>query len=497
MSPEQRETARLKLKELEKTATDEALPEIQRGYQLLGFTTDGLRVNLMRQGQLPRSSVELTKQATRAWAEGRKEDAMRLAAEALARNPYDVRAYQILKLVPPKNIPGQLNLQDPFAQDPGVVKAHVPENRAAPERPANAQAQDLMHQAIQARYARDMDGTFRFALDAMRADPTSRTVQQFYGLVIQDREKNMRRRSTTLGFLNDAVDAENAGKHAQAIALAEKAASVDPDPVILNMIKDLKSKAAPEKAAAPRRRQPSSSGGLPLWPIGAAAGLALAGFGVARSKGTWSSQDLETSEPTEADVEKARQNRYRLKVAAISAAAGFAVVYGGPWLWRAAAPTIAGMWQGARSSVQRGMASEAGGIFPEGAPAAGEKIIPGFTTVESQVINESQQILESPEFAKLQEAYKAGRPVIVKIGGRLIQYEPNLPSEGMSNFGQGGFYLGPKAFQSPVEVQKTVLHEMYRLATSAFSGGVTGPLASRETDETFNFANRAIAVIKK
>lgn len=213
MSPDEKEVARQKLREQEKAAGDGQLPEIQRGYELLGFTADGLRVDLMRQGRLPRSSEELTKQATQAWAEGRKEDAMRLAAEALARNPYDVRAYQILKLAPPKNIPGQMNLQDPFVQDSSVVKVDAPpETRAAPERPANAEAQALLRKTVDARKARDMDATLRFALDAMRADPTSTVVQQVYGVVIQDREKQMRRRNATLGFLNQAIDAENAGK---------------------------------------------------------------------------------------------------------------------------------------------------------------------------------------------------------------------------------------------------------------------------------------------
>ena len=283
MSPAQKEAARQRLKILEETATDDVLPEIQRGYQLLGFPTDGLRVDLMRKGQLPRSSGELTRQAAQAAAEGRKADAMRLAAEALARNPEDEQAYKILKLVPPKDIGGHVNPQDPFSQDSSVVKPDVSAGETEPSRSPNQQAQALMRQAIQVRRARDVDGTFKLALDAMRADPTSNTVQQFYGLVLQDREKQMRRLSTTLNFVNQAVDAANAGHKDQALAFANQALASDPNPVTRQFVEELRARSTQAQAASQRSPQaPTSKNMPPGVPIGGGALLFAIGAWVAK-----------------------------------------------------------------------------------------------------------------------------------------------------------------------------------------------------------------------
>lgn len=123
---------------------------------------------------------------------------------------------------------------------------------------------------------------------------------------------------------------------------------------------------------------------------------------------------------------------------------------------------------------------------------------PGFSKVESDIINESEKILSSPEFEKIKIAHKEGKSVTVIIDGRTIQYEPNLPSSGMTMFGEDGFLIGREAFSSKEESAKTVLHELYRLKNSSSSLGVTGELATQETKATFDFANRTIEeLIKK
>jgi hypothetical protein len=65
----------------------------------------------------------------------------------------------------------------------------------------------------------------------------------------------------------------------------------------------------------------------------------------------------------------------------------------------------------------------------------------------------------------------------------------------MTMLGENGFLIGREAFTSQAEPGKTVLHELYRLGTSASAGGVSGSLAASETAAAFNFAERAIGVL--
>ncbi|MBB5865791.1 adhesin HecA-like repeat protein [Xanthomonas arboricola] len=120
-----------------------------------------------------------------------------------------------------------------------------------------------------------------------------------------------------------------------------------------------------------------------------------------------------------------------------------------------------------------------------------QKIIPGFTVVESKVFEEAGSIVRSDELAKIEAAHRQGVALEVTVSGRKIMYEPGMPASGMTMFGEDGFIIGRDAFKSQGELQKTILHELHRLNTSASSVGVTGPLAAKETDEAFNFAERA------
>ncbi|HVJ54889.1 MAG TPA: hypothetical protein VM689_20685 [Aliidongia sp.] len=119
-----------------------------------------------------------------------------------------------------------------------------------------------------------------------------------------------------------------------------------------------------------------------------------------------------------------------------------------------------------------------------------------FSTAEIAIVSETQSILEAPEFAQLAAAHEAGDSLVVHIGGRLIQYEPNLPASGMSLFGENGFLLGPEAFASTSELKQTILHELYRLTFSRAAGGVSGELATQETHAAASFAARAAGLIR-
>lgn len=75
--------------------------------------------------------------------------------------------------------------------------------------------------------------------------------------------------------------------------------------------------------------------------------------------------------------------------------------------------------------------------------------------------------------------------------------EPGLPASGMTMFGENGFLIGREAFTSSGELLKTVLHELYRLNTSASSAGVSAQLSVQETKAAFEFAERAFKELIK
>ena len=114
-----------------------------------------------------------------------------------------------------------------------------------------------------------------------------------------------------------------------------------------------------------------------------------------------------------------------------------------------------------------------------------------FSPAELRVIGEAKSIMASPQMLDLAAAHGAGESLTVTIGGRLVQYEPGLPASGMTMFGDSGFFLGPEAFSSNLELSQTVLHELHRLNFSNSAGGVSADLAARETHAAASFAARS------
>jgi hypothetical protein len=116
--------------------------------------------------------------------------------------------------------------------------------------------------------------------------------------------------------------------------------------------------------------------------------------------------------------------------------------------------------------------------------------------IEGITVNEAQSVLSSQEFAQLRAAYLAEQESTVTIGGRTIQYEPNMPSyiSGMTDFNNNGFALGPRAFATPQETQATVLHELYRLNTTqaGLAGAHSGESAAVESDAAIEFVKRVL-----
>ncbi|MDR2776772.1 MAG: hypothetical protein LBB17_01865, partial [Puniceicoccales bacterium] len=145
-------------------------------------------------------------------------------------------------------------------------------------------------------------------------------------------------------------------------------------------------------------------------------------------------------------------------------------------------------------SVSRKMESQGAG---EALRTSGTgKKLPKLTELESKIIAEANGIFNSKEIDLLRTAHMENKPLTVKINGRLVQYEPELPYSGLTMFGENGFLMGKEAFSSIPELKKTLLHELHRLHTSKLSAGVNAHLVVIETDSAFNFAEKYFKDIK-
>jgi RHS repeat-associated protein len=126
----------------------------------------------------------------------------------------------------------------------------------------------------------------------------------------------------------------------------------------------------------------------------------------------------------------------------------------------------------------------------------------GFTAAEGTVINEASALLKSEGLNVITEAAKKGQFAEVKIGERVIVFEPELGKMGASAITlteEGGFALGPAAFNSTKELTKTLLHELHRLRFSDVvkTGSASANSASTSTKQAFEFAEEAVKVITK
>jgi LysM repeat protein len=147
---------------------------------------------------------------------------------------------------------------------------------------------------------------------------------------------------------------------------------------------------------------------------------------------------------------------------------------------------------GARLPLKTGEPSAA-----KATTAAADAALAGFNAAEKAIIIEVRAMLKAPELAQIRAAHAAGKEVVVKIGGRLIQYEPAMNASGMTMFGENGFLIGRQAFTSEAEFVKTLLHETHRLVTSAIGrgAGASGAAVAAETEAAFTFAERAYRAV--
>ena len=106
-------------------------------------------------------------------------------------------------------------------------------------------------------------------------------------------------------------------------------------------------------------------------------------------------------------------------------------------------------------------------------------------SLDASIAAEVRAILSSPEMAQLRAAHASGREIQLTIGGRWIQYEPNLPHSGFTFFEKNGFTLGRNAFSSEHELIQTLIHEIFRLRSSAIGRGVV-PSTATSMQETIS-----------
>jgi hypothetical protein len=109
----------------------------------------------------------------------------------------------------------------------------------------------------------------------------------------------------------------------------------------------------------------SDPGSSPLLPIGAAAGIGLASYGVLRPKQTWSRREDLGGNAVVDPEDDAYWKRHAQAVMA-SAAIGAAVAFGGPWVLPRIGAGVAAAWRYAAPSFQRVVQSEFGAVHPSG-----------------------------------------------------------------------------------------------------------------------------------
>jgi hypothetical protein len=136
-----------------------------------------------------------------------------------------------------------------------------------------------------------------------------------------------------------------------------------------------------------------------------------------------------------------------------------------------------------------------GVITRRAAKKAAASALAGFTATEKAVIAESKQILLSREMIQVRQAQRLGKEITTEIRGRWIQYEPELPWSGLTNWEKNGFTIGRQAFTSEEELTKTILHELYRLSTSVVRNTGGGGGNNAETKLAFEFAERALKAV--
>lgn len=114
--------------------------------------------------------------------------------------------------------------------------------------------------------------------------------------------------------------------------------------------------------------------------------------------------------------------------------------------------------------------------------------------LDGSILGDVRAIFRSPLIKSIRQAFAKNIEVKVTIGKYYVQYEPAIPAgmcSAMTDFAGNGFTMARDAFKTEDEFKKTLLHEVYRLRTSAQAPVEAGHERQRiETDAAFQFAER-------
>jgi hypothetical protein len=201
----------------------------------------------------------------------------------------------------------------------------------------------------------------------MRTDPSSRGVQEFYLIAADD---NARHTEIT-ECLAQSKRAMQAGRRAEAVDWARKAALMSGDPKDLEALASFEGKIAAlppqEDAAKVSKKTKPEKEGFPLWPIGAVFGITALGYGLYRAKQTTTSEEGLDPNP-KVPPGQARRN-YLLSAIGVGALlVAVALWEFGPPAWTAVRAFLATMGPtGAEMSLQQvgagGTGSASGGAI--------------------------------------------------------------------------------------------------------------------------------------
>lgn len=378
MTPEQKQGARTSLAALEQTAATPAdLEEIAQGYLMLDEHSpaagrQAVRIATRLQQMKPRDSQGFTIAASGLYQMGDFPAATDWAKKALELNPDDHEARTVYMFSVGRSKQGDAGppiTEGPSSPSPGPA-GFASQDWDVPIKDASPQALALMKQASSARHAGDMEQPLRLAKEAMRVDPGSVVVQRFYAVVEADHKKHVE----TLQYLRLSGEALDVGRGNDAVALAQKAYDLSGSPTVFKILELTRQRSDELTRQSVRsdleKQKDPPAGRFPLLPVAASLGFAVAGYGIAKSKTTWSEQESDSPEYEDANSERIQHNRYRLKVAAVSVAVGLGIVYGLPRLARVGVPAALSLLRGGNASLQKTLASEAGSVFPEEQVAA-------------------------------------------------------------------------------------------------------------------------------
>ncbi len=127
------------------------------------------------------------------------------------------------------------------------------------------------------------------------------------------------------------------------------------------------------------------------------------------------------------------------------------------------------------------------------------KVLPGLSKAETGIVNSAKGILDSKSFKAGIEGMKNGINSEITVNGVKVVFQADGPFSGFTLFGENGFAVGQEALQSSDEMVKTVLHETYRISTSAAksSGNINQTMVTQETNDVMEFVERAFNAINQ